>query len=237
METGLKLGILKTGSPPAGLERFGEYPAMFERLLGEGTYDYVSYDVRAGELPAAPDACPAYVITGSASGVYDGNPWIVELIEFLRQARGRAALVGICFGHQVMAEAFGGKVVKAPGGWGVGAHTYDVRLAEPWLDGARTVTLPASHQDQVVKLPPSARVVAASAFTPFGMLAYPADRAMSLQLHPEFDPAYAAALVEGRRGKVLDEEQADHAISSLAAANDRAKAAGWIGNFLETTTA
>lgn len=234
METALKLGILKTGGPPDGLDRFGNYPAMFEKLLGETAYDYETYDVRAGQLPSSPEACPAYVLTGSASGVYDGTPWIGDLIAFLRAAKGKAALVGICFGHQVMAEAFGGKVIKAPAGWGVGAHTYDVRLAEPWLDGARTITLPASHQDQVVELPPAADVVAASAFTPFGMLAYRDQPAISLQLHPEFDAAYATALVERRRGKALSDAKADRAVASLQEPNDRVSAAGWIRRFLET---
>ena len=236
METTLKLGILKTGGPPEGLERFGNYPAMFEKLLGETAYDYETYDVRAGTLPSAPDACPAYILTGSASGVYDGTPWIGDLIAFLRAARGKAALVGICFGHQVMAQAFGGKVIKSPAGWGVGAHTYDVRRAESWLGGARTITLPASHQDQVVELPPAAEVVAASAFTPFGMLAYRDQPAISLQLHPEFDAAYAAALVERRRGRGISEDQADRAVASLQEPNDRARAAEWIGRFLQGVT-
>lgn len=228
----MKLGILQTGAPPAGLDRFGGYPAMFEKLLGESAYEYAIYDVQAGHLPVRPEACPAYVVTGSASGVYEDLPWIAPLIAFLQQARGRAALVGVCFGHQVMAQAFGGTVTKAPQGWGQGAHRYEVLKPEPWLDGATSITLPASHQDQVVTLPPGAEVIAASTFCPFGMLAWRDQPAISLQLHPEFEPDYAIALAETRRGNGLSDAEVDRAVASLREPSDRARAAGWIRGFL-----
>ncbi|MEJ5978689.1 type 1 glutamine amidotransferase [Novosphingobium sp. PS1R-30] len=228
----MKLGILKTGTPPAGLEHFGSYPAMFEKLLGESAYDYAVYDVQAGHLPDRPEACPAYVLTGSANGAYEDLPWIGQLTEFLQQTRGRAALVGICFGHQIMAQAFGGKVIQSPHGWGQGAHRYDVLQNEPWLGGARTITLPASHQDQVVELPPNAEVIAASTFSPFGMLAWRDQRAISLQLHPEFEPDYAMALAETRRGNGLSDTEVDRAVASLREPNDQVRAAGWIRSFL-----
>ncbi|MCW1430496.1 glutamine amidotransferase-related protein [Novosphingobium sp. JCM 18896] len=231
----MKLGILQTGQPPAGLEGFGGYPAMFEKLLGEAAYDYAVYDLQAGQWPDRVEACPAYLLTGSASGAYEDLPWIGQLTAFLQQARGKAALVGICFGHQIMAHAFGGKVVQSPKGWGQGAHRYEVLRDEPWLDGAKTITLPASHQDQVVGLPLGAEVIAASAFSRFGMLAYRDQPAISLQLHPEFEPDYATALAETRRGNGLDDAQVDRAAASLREPNDRAKAAGWIQSFLAMT--
>jgi len=230
----LKLGILKAGSPPAPLARFGDYPAMFRRLLGEGAYDYCIFDVENGELPDAADACPAYIITGSACGAYDPLPWIEDLKRFLVETGGKAALVGICFGHQIMAEAFGGKVEKSPKGWGIGAHSYNVLRPQPWLEGAGTITLPASHQDQVVELPPTAEVVAASAFTPFGMLAYRDRPAISIQLHPEFEPDYAAALAELHRSAGVTEEEAHRAVASLRQPTDSKRAARWIARFLES---
>ena len=78
------------------------------------------------------------MITGSAAGVYDPLPWIAPLKDFLVSAKGRAKLVGVCFGHQVMAEAFGGKVIKSPKGWGLGLHAYEVVRREGWMDEART---------------------------------------------------------------------------------------------------
>lgn len=228
----MKLGILKTGTPPPSLAEFGDYPAMFRKLLGEDAYDYRVFDVEAGHLPGSVTDCPAYILTGSASGAAQALPWIADLTAFLQQAKGRAALVGICFGHQVMAQAFGGRVEKSSKGWGLGAHTYQVTQPEPWQNNAREVTLPASHQDQVVGLPPAAKVIAASDFTPYGMLAYVDQPAMSLQLHPEFERDYAAALIELRRGRGVNDEEADSAIASLSKPLDAELAATWIRQFL-----
>ena len=232
----MKLGILRTGAPPRGVGQFGSYPDMFRKLLGEDAYDYSVFAVDEGELPPTPEACEAYLVTGSSSGVYDAEPWIGELIGFLNAAKGRAALVGVCFGHQVMAQAFGGQVIKSPKGWGLGEQTYDVLRREPWMDASPQVRLPGSHQDQVVQAPPGAEVVAASDFTPFGALAYRDQPAISIQLHPEFEPAYAIALIENRRRSRLTEDEADRAIASYQAPDDRARVGGWIRNFLDTAT-
>jgi GMP synthase-like glutamine amidotransferase len=230
----LKLGILKTGEPPEALARFGGYPAMFRKLLGEDAYDYAVYDVEAGELPVRAESCDAYIVTGSSCGVYDPLPWIAQLKGFLRDAGGKAALVGICFGHQVMAEAFGGKVMKSPRGWGLGAHRYEVFAPQPWMAGETKITLPASHQDQVTEPPPAAEVVAGSDFTPYGLLAYTDQPAISLQLHPEFEPDFAIALVERQRGSGLNDEEAGRAVASLREPMDRDIAANWIRNFLRS---
>jgi GMP synthase-like glutamine amidotransferase len=154
-------------------------------------------------------------------------------MEFLTAAKGRAALVGICFGHQVMAQAFGGKVIQSPNGWGVGEQTYQVLRREPWMDDAAQIRLPGSHQDQVVEKPPAAEVIAACDFTPFGALAYRDQAAISFQLHPEFEPDYAVALIENRRGRLFTDEQADRAIASYQTPDDRVRVGGWIRRFLE----
>lgn len=232
----MKLGLLETGRPPEPLaETYGDYPAMFRALLGEAAYEYATFDVAAGELPAHPQACDAYLVTGASAGVYDPLPWIAPLKAFLVEAKGKVPLVGICFGHQVMAEAFGGRVEKSPKGWGVGLQTYKVRRREPWMDVVSTLALPGSHQDQVVEQPPNTEVIAASDFTPFGMLAWRDQPAISLQLHPEFEPAYAKALIEARRGPRYTDEQADAAIASYRAPDDRARTGEWIKRFLAQT--
>lgn len=237
----MKLGILKTGAPPASLQpRFGDYPQMFRKLLGEGAFDYRTYAVDEGEWPERVEACEAYLVTGSAKGAYDPDPWIGELMSFLNEAKGRAKLVGVCFGHQVMAQAFGGQVIKSPKGWGLGEQLYEVRSREPWMDSATDaagqIRLPGSHQDQVVEAPPGAQVIAGSAFSPLGALAYRDQPAISIQLHPEFEPDYAIALIEGRRGVRFGDDEADRAISSYQAPDDRARVGGWIRNFLMTET-
>ena len=231
MEDALKLAILESGAPPKALQpRFGDYADMFDRLLG-GRFD--RFDVRALEFPERPDSYDAYLVTGSSAGVYDDLPWIAPTMDFLRSARGRAKLVGVCFGHQMMAEAFGGRVVKSPKGWGIGLHAYDVRSVEPWMDPVARVAAPASHQDQVVEQPPATRVTLANAFTPFAGLTWEDQPAISFQFHPEFDPAYGRALIEAREDRYAPEE-AERAIESLAQPNDRERVGRWIERFLAT---
>ena len=229
----MKLGILKTGRPPKPcIPEFGTYPEMFEGLLGP-KYSYRTYACDEGALPGAPGQCDAYLITGGAAGVYDPEPWIAPTVDFLRAAKGQAALVGVCLGHQLMAEAFGGRVIKSPKGWGIGEHEYRLLLREPWMDaGPASFRLPASHQDQVVEKPPGADVFAASDFTPYAGLAYRDQPAISIQPHPEFQPAYAVSLIEARRGKVYADDQADAAVASYSGSDDRQRIGGWIRNFL-----
>jgi GMP synthase-like glutamine amidotransferase len=230
----MKVGILETGAPPPDLRaRFGSYGEMFQQLLGNG-YDYSTFDVRSGPLPST-GACDAYLITGSAAGVYDGDPWIDSLKGFVRDLSGSTPLIGVCFGHQLMAEAYGGRVIKSPKGWGIGLHSYEVQRRAAWMDELPAFTIPASHQDQVVELPNDATVLAASAFTSFAVLDYPSRRAISLQGHPEFSPDYAAALIALRRGKLYDPAFADQAAATLRTPNDSAHVAQWLRRFLDLT--
>ncbi|MFC0410000.1 type 1 glutamine amidotransferase [Roseomonas elaeocarpi] len=249
----MRIGILECGLPPAPLlEEHGSYDTMVRRLLrggaaeadsrgeaagdaaggGPAGWEVVSFRARDGVLPEAATACDAYVLTGSPAGVYDPLPWIPPLLEFLRNARGRAKLVGICFGHQAMAQAFGGEVIQSPRGWGVGLHRYALRERRPWMgeasDAPAAIAVPASHQDQVVQLPPGARVTVASEFTPFAGLDY--GDAISFQFHPEFSPAFGTALTALRRDTYP--QLADAAIASYGEADSCERVDGWIRRFL-----
>jgi GMP synthase-like glutamine amidotransferase len=228
-----RIGILETGYPPKSLQpRFGTYASMFQDLLGPD-FDYTVFEVQKGRWPERPEDFDGYVVTGSAAGVYEDDPWIAELLDWLRAAKGRSRLVGVCFGHQAMAQAFGGKVIKSPKGWGVGLQTYEVKGREPWMQpDAAAFAIPASHQDQVVDLPPHARVVAGDDFAPYAALAYGDQPAISFQGHPEFDPAYATALIESRREEKLTDQEADRAVRSLKAPDDRHEVGAWMRNFL-----
>jgi GMP synthase-like glutamine amidotransferase len=224
----MKLAIIETGRPPGQLaDQFGDYPSMFRAMLGDG-FEIESVDVQAGNLPDA-GAHHAYLLTGSPAGVYEPLPWIPPLMDFIRSA-GDGKMVGICFGHQIMAEALGGRVEKSDKGWGAGLHRYDLVRPEPWMDGANTIAAPASHQDQVVVQPPHTEIVARSDFTPLAALAWTDRPAISFQFHPEFSPAFAKALIEKRFDVVPNP---DAAIASLDAPNDNARVAGWIRRFLE----
>ncbi len=226
----MTIGILVTGQPPASLRaRWGAYDDMVRTMLGRDL-SYRSFDVQAGELPATPDACSAYVVTGSEAGVHDDLPWIAPLLDFLRAVRGRAKLVGLCFGHQAMAQAFGGEVARAPQGWGVGMHRYEIVAPPPGMVEPRAFAIPAFHQDQVVSLPPGARVLAASAFTPYATLGYD-DDTVSVQGHPEFTPEFAAALIEEERERYG--ALALPALLSLLQPEDGGRAAEWLRGFID----
>ncbi len=228
----ITIGILETGVPPTDLAaRYGRYDAMMRRMLGAG-FGYCSYDVQAGELPAAPDDHAAYVVTGSSAGVYDPLPWIAPLRRFIRAAQGRAKLVGICFGHQVMAEALGGRVEKSHKGWALGLHAYDIDHAAPWMNpDVCRISVAASHQDQVVAVPEDVTVLGHSVFAPYAMLAYPGGDAISVQFHPEFERGFAEALVN-LRGPHIGPEAAERAMASLREPSDAPAVAGWLRRFI-----
>lgn len=223
----MKLAILETGRPPGDLAaRFGDYPAMFAEMLGPG-FHVRSFDVQAGEFPDRAEH-DAVLITGSPAGVYEEHGWLPGLFDFIRAAKD-SRMVGVCFGHQAMAQALGGHVEKSDKGWGAGLHRYTITHPEPWLDGARVIAAPASHQDQVVVQPPNTQVVVASEFTPYAGLAWTDRPAISFQFHPEFTPDFAKALIEQRFDRVPNPEKA---IASLDAPNDTARVAEWIRRFL-----
>ena len=226
----MTIGILETGRPPVALRaQWGTYGDMIRTMLGRNR-EYRSYDVQAGELPADPAECSAYVITGSPAGVYEDLPWIPPFLDFLRKVRGRAKLVGICFGHQAMAKAFGGEVVKSPKGWAVGMHRYEIVEPPPGMREPLGFAIPAFHQDQVVTLPPGARVLAASEFTPFASIGYD-DNTVSVQGHPEFSSAFSAALIEAQRD--VYGPLAAPALLSLLQPADGGRAANWLRQFLD----
>lgn len=228
----MRIGILEAGRPPRSLiERFGTYDGMVRRLLGPG-FAVDNFKVTDGVLPASPTACSAYFITGSPAGVHDDLPWIAPLKDFLRGAKGQAKLVGICFGHQIMADTFGGRVEKSPKGWGIGLHRYTLHARADWMDDAPSVAVPVSHQDQVVTPPSSARVLGGNSFTPYGVLAYDDQPAISFQCHPEFNPAFARALIDRMRRDSSDPQSLDAAADTLAQPNDCVRVGSWIRAFI-----
>ncbi len=224
------IGILEAGAPPVGLAaQWGSYGDMLRALLGPDIPAQV-FDAQAAPLPD-PASCRGWLISGSPAAAYDSDDWIGALRSFILKVPETAPLVGICFGHQLMAQAFGGTVAKGPH-LALGLQEYRIMHRAGWMEGGgESFRLPVAHQDQVQSIAPDADLLAANGFTPFGMLSYRGRRAMSLQSHPEFEPGFVAALVELRRGKMGD-AAADEAAASLQQPNDRERVAGWIRAFI-----
>lgn len=241
----MRIGIIETGRVPEDLvPRHGDYPPMFAEWLGQAApeFTYRAYAALDGEIPASPTECDAWLITGSKYGVYDGLPWIESLKEFLRSARSAGQpIVGICFGHQILADALGGKTVKSEKGWGVGVHDYQVVKRPVWMDGApESFAIHAMHQDQVTEIPDDATVLASSPFCEYAMLAYgdpEAPDAISIQPHPEFSEAYARELVELRNGVAIPPEQGTPALATFGRPVNAGDFARWCVNFLRNAAA
>lgn len=211
-----RIGVLETGRPADALvARHGAYPDMFRTLLGgQGNFAFVTYAIEAGDaVPEATD-CDGWLITGSRHAVYEDHAWRPPLAGLVRAALSAGIpTVGICFGHQLMATALGGRVERSEKGWGVGLHDYDV-LGGTALPTAR-LTLPAMHRDQVVAAPPGARLLATSDFCQFAGFAY-GRAGLSLQGHPEFTADYQRDLIAARAG-IIPAPTAAAALDSLAA--------------------
>jgi len=236
----MKIGILETGEVHPDLKaRHGDYPAMFERLLAavDPRLEFATVRVVTGEMPAAPGQADAWLVTGSRHGVYDDLPWIEPLKAFLRACVAAGVpVVGICFGHQILAEALGGRVVKSGRGWGLGVQDYELVAHPGWMAGLPDrFAVRALHQDQVVALPPGATVLARSPHCAFAALAYgdpESPDAVSLQPHPEFGPEFMDELLALRAGTVFSHEAAAAARASLARPVDSGNWARLIVDFL-----
>jgi GMP synthase-like glutamine amidotransferase len=213
----------------------GDYRDMFTGLLAPHGLEVVPVDVCNGELPADPGAFDGYVCTGSRHSAYDDLPWIHDLSQLIGEvARAGVPFVGICFGHQMLAHALGGEVRQAEGGWGVGPHDTVVEHVETWMapELARP-RLQYMHQDQVVRVPAGATVLAVADHCPVAMLRA-GDRMLGIQAHPEFPAAYVEALISARAGRI-GADRVDAARKALATATDDDVVAAWIAAFLRGT--
>lgn len=219
----MRLGILETGKLAEHLAaEHGHYPAIFQELYAPVIRDLeiVPYEVVHAVFPDTPTECDAWLITGSKYGVYDDQPWIEPLKAFLREIRdARIPMIGVCFGHQIMAEAFGGKAEKSSKGWGCGVHTYELLTKPTWLKLKEpSFAMHAMHQDQITAMPEDAICVARSSFCENAIIAYgdlEQPYAISIQPHPEFSTDLGKALVWYRRGTHIPEPVADTALDTF----------------------
>ncbi|KPQ04783.1 MAG: GMP synthase - Glutamine amidotransferase domain [Rhodobacteraceae bacterium HLUCCA12] len=219
------IGILQTGYAPDALRDKGDYPDMFARLLAGHGFRFRTYRVVDMEFPESPRDCDGWLITGSRHGAYEDLPFVKPLEQFIRDAfAAHVPVAGICFGHQIMAQALGGTVEKFPDGWSAGPTEYD-------FDG-ETLTMNAWHQDQVVTPPPDAHIIASSPFCRYAGFAYD-DRGLSVQAHPEFEDGFVAGLIDTRGRGVVPDAVLDAARTRLGTALDSDRIADRIAAFFK----
>ena len=198
----IRIGLLRmTELPEAALGVHGPYLGLVEMFFNGHPVEIVDVPVHEGAAPESLDDCDGWIISGSPASVYDDLPWIRTGEEIVRAAlAAERPLVGICFGHQLVAQALGGRVEKAAVGWGIGAQRYEVVRPLPYFDGD-TITLLASHQDQVIDVPADATVWSSSEYCPVAGLVV-GERMFTVQGHPEYSPALVAALYDSRRERI-----------------------------------
>lgn len=236
----MKLGILNACSPADEAEFGSEEFQSFQAFLAMAEHDFTlsEYRITEGHFPDSPTECDAYLITGSPKGVYDDEPWIGQLQAFIRAVHERQhKLVGICFGHQILAHALGGHAEKSEKGWGIGRHTVEVHSQRPWMEPP----LPSGgfyfcHQDQVTTLPTAAKRLAGNDFCPNGMFVIGdeefGDRVFGLQAHPEFTPEVMGKALAWLQTQMDSETVARAEANTIGHDVDNAVMAQWIVNFL-----
>lgn len=229
----MKIGLLECDHVRDELRHIaGDYREMFTRLFNRHApqFELEYFDVRNGQFPASVETCDGYLTTGSRFSAYDVEGWIHELKDFVRQLRDAdRPFVGICFGHQILAEALGGKVGKAPQGWGIGIHSLDVTQTESWMQPEQaSCGIQYSHRDQVLRLPENSVVLGESDHCPVAMFRV-GQRMLGIQGHPEFPAAYTEALVRTRT-ELIGADKVNAA--DFNSPTDEAIIVAWLAKFL-----
>ncbi|WP_455925390.1 amidotransferase [Pseudomonas putida] len=219
---------------PELVGEFHSYGYLFQRLFARQPIpvQVQVFNVVDGHYPPDHQRFDAYLITGSKADAFGDAPWITRLRSYL-QTRYRQGdkLLGICFGHQLLALALGGDCARSPRGWGLGVQDYQVLQPEPWMLPAKsTFSLLVSHQDQVTQLPPDAQVLASSGFCPVAAFSV-GQQVLAFQGHPEFVEDYAQALLDARR-LAYGEELYRSASATTGFVHDGEVIAQWMLRFI-----
>ena len=210
---------------------FGDYPKMFADLFPE--YEIVPFYCVDGEFPSDLHVCDWYMCTGARYSVYEDRPWILQLKDSLRALRNLdIGFIGFCFGHQLLAEALGGRVVKSENGWCIGVYEFTIDNEQAWMHpAASSINLLMMCQDQVTQLPAGSVHLAVNANCEIGIFQV-GNKMLGIQAHPEYSKAFDRILMEKRKPKI-GAEKVKEGLLSLDQEVHRSLIRSWIINFIE----
>lgn len=216
------------------IAQVGDYTELYPAVFDPEGVELTIYEVTRGQFPERLDAHDGWIVSGSRRSTYEDEPWIHDLEDLVRRiVAERHRLVGICFGHQMTAQALGGLVEPAEVGWGVGVKAFDVVAAPAWMEPVEDFTILMSHRDQVTRLPEGAELIASADYCPVGAYRID-DHVFCVQGHPEFVPELSRILLAKRR-EVIGPEVADAAVDTLDDRIDSARIVGWMAEFFRRT--
>ena len=215
----MKIGILLVGRASEDLvDKYGTYAEMLIALINteELVFEFKTFNILDDEFPKDHLECDGWIVTGSPHGVYEDHSWIPTVSQLINNVyEANLPIFGVCFGHQLIAQALGGHVEKSEKGWGLGLHTYQVNNKPDYMSNlSEEVTLNICHQDQVLRPPQGATVYAKSEFCENAGF-YIKDKVLTMQAHPEFLVDFTKALLAARRDVTIPKEFVDPALVGL----------------------
>lgn len=236
----MNIAILLTSNDTSGFaRRFPNDGEKFITLLKPIRPDWTFkvYPVMDDVFPENPDHYDGFIITGSPASVHDGHAWIERLLALIRDLHAkRISLVGVCFGHQAIALALGGKVEQNPQGWVLGTETTRIDEPQPWMQPvANQITLYAAHKEQVTVLPEEAKTIGHATGCPNAAYII-ADHIMTTEYHPEMTRDFMEELVD-EMGGAISSEIGKKARQHYELGEEGALFGLWMANFLETGSA
>jgi GMP synthase-like glutamine amidotransferase len=215
---------------------FISYPDMLIRSFDEINckLEYAVYDATQDQFPKDINECDAYITTGSRHSINDGYSWIAKLEEFVRKCQKQEKkLVGICFGHQLLAKALGGEVKISDLGSGLGIIENRLLQHESWMEPHQTqFNMIISHEDQVLQMPEGATLLASNKHCNNFMIQFD-DNFLGIQGHPEFNNDFIRGLMKARED-IIPNDTLKAAYDSLSNTPDNPLVIQWITNFLNT---
>jgi len=230
----VKIGLLQCDHVmPENRAEFGDYSDFFGTLFHEYASEVVfdMFDIQKDEYPENPDRYSGFIGTGSSCSVWEDLPWINQLKQFVRRLYNNGnKFIGICFGHQMIAEALGGKCEKSDRGWGVGVKKVNIYQKKEWMNPKQdSCRLIVSHQDQISRLPENSEVIGGNEHCPHSVIIV-GSHFLGIQAHPEFTPAYSRRLMHSRIDRI-GEITVQEAEKTLQDSTDETVVTQWMANF------